>query len=312
MTLASCTAVSFWFAFFIQRHLLVVVPSLWFLIIESIGRSFVISSSSSFSPFVFDSTCFNVSNAAMTDDLRSMFDLNNNPHPIDEHYKEYHSIDVPNEHAKIKLHFRRLTKRLRHQASQTNPMEKCDQSTSTSIPNDQSSQTHHSIFSHLVLHDHRLEMFQRLIHIEEHPNGGAILIRSYYNDYLRLNSDDQPFFIQYFFNLVYGEINGRAKYAISVMHDAARYLPDLVDYFSSNYPKMIVKTSNIFNSKEVLTTTMSEYRNRLAQTYSHGTFRYGPLMSISLVGTVAGKEECGKTKTLRSIDRSNVSFFRFR
>jgi hypothetical protein len=59
---------------------------------------------------------------------------------------------------------------------------------------------------------------------------------------------------------------------------------------------MIVKTTNIFNHKEVLTTTMGEYRNRIVQTYSNGTFRYGPLMSISLVGTVTGKEECGKLK----------------
>jgi hypothetical protein len=101
-------------------------------------------------------------------------------------------------------------------------------------------------------------------------------------------------FVNYFFNLVYGEINQRAKYSIGVLHDGARYLPDLVDYFSLTYPKMIVKTTNILNSKEVLTTTMGEYRNHVVQTYSNGTFRYGPLMSISLVGTVTGKEECGK------------------
>ena len=228
-------------------------------------------------------------------DLTPMFDLNNNPHPVDEPYKEYQSIEVPNEHAKIKLHLRRLTKRSRNQASQTNEMERCEQATTTSVATDEISppKPQHSIYSHLLLHDHRVEMFQRLIHVEEHPNGGATLIRSYYNDYLRLNSDDQPFFIQYFFNLVYGEINGRAKYAISVLHDAARFLPDLIEYFSQNYPKMVVKTSNIFNSKEVLTTTMGDYRNRVQQVYSHGTFRYGPLMSISLVGRVTGKEECG-------------------
>jgi hypothetical protein len=95
--------------------------------------------------------------------------------------------------------------------------------------------------------------------------------------------------------------NQRAKYSIGVLHDGARYLPDLVDYFSLSYPKMIVKTSNIINSKEVLTTTMGEYRNHLVQTYSNGTFRYGPLMSISLVGKVTGKEECGKNRKKRTI-----------
>jgi len=139
----------------------------------------------------------------------------------------------------------------------------------------------------------RLQLFQNLIHTEEHPNGGASLIRTYYNEFLHLSNENANLFVSYFFNLVYGEINQRAKYSIGVLHDGARYLPDLVDYFSLSYPKMIVKTSNIINSKEVLTTTMGEYRNRLVQTYSNGTFRYGPLMSISLVGKVTGKEECG-------------------
>ena len=142
-------------------------------------------------------------------------------------------------------------------------------------------------------HD-RLQIFQGLIHTEEHPNGGASLIRTYYNEFLRLSHENAHLFVNYFFNLVYGEMNQRAKYSIGVLHDGARYLPDLVEYFSLTYPKMTVKTSNIINSKEVLTTTMGEYRNRLVQTYCNGTFRYGPLMSISLVGKVTGKEECGK------------------
>ncbi len=142
----------------------------------------------------------------------------------------------------------------------------------------------------------RLQLFQSLIHTEEHPNGGASLIRTYYNEFVRLSTENINLFVNYFFDLVYGEVNQRAKYSIGVLHDGARYLPDLVDYFSLTYPKMTVKTTNIFNSKEVLTTTMGEYRNRIVQTYSNGTFRYGPLMSISLVGTVTGKEECGKVE----------------
>ncbi|CAF4636622.1 unnamed protein product, partial [Rotaria magnacalcarata] len=80
-------------------------------------------------------------------------------------------------------------------------------------------------------------------HIEEHPNGGASLIRTYYNEFVRLSNEDAHLFVNYFFNLVYGEVNQRAKYSIGVLHDGARYLPDLVDYFSLNYPKMVVKTT---------------------------------------------------------------------
>ena len=140
----------------------------------------------------------------------------------------------------------------------------------------------------------RLRLFDSLIRTEEHPNGGGIIIRAYHNEFVRLSTENLQLFVNYFFDRVYGEVNQRAKCSIGVLHDGARDLPDLVDYFSLTYPKMTVKTTNILNSKEVLTTTMGEYRNRVVQTYSNGTFRYGPLMSISLVGTVTGKEECGK------------------
>ena len=140
----------------------------------------------------------------------------------------------------------------------------------------------------------RLRLFESLIRTEEHPNGGGIIIRAYHNEFVRLSTENLHLFVNYFFNCVYGEVNQRAKCSIGVLHDGARDLPDLVDYFSLTYPKMTVKTTNILNSKEVLTTTMGEYRNRVVQTYSNGTFRHGPLMSISLVGTVTGKEECGK------------------
>jgi len=183
----------------------------------------------------------------------------------------------------------------------TTSQTQCDRITSSPIQqnssNDCEQQRLSSPFRDLSLtnsNNDRLQLFQSLIHTEEHPNGGASLIRTYYNEYIRLSTENINLFVNYFFNLVYGEVNQRAKYSIGVLHDGARYLPDLVDYFSLTYPKMTVKTTNIFNSKEVLTTTMGEYRNRILQTYSNGTFRYGPLMSISLVGTVTGKEECGK------------------
>ncbi|CAF0878475.1 unnamed protein product [Didymodactylos carnosus] len=144
-------------------------------------------------------------------------------------------------------------------------------------------------------HNDLYNQFQSLVHIEEHPNGGASLIRTYYNEFSRLSEENMSLFVNYFFDLVYGENTSthRANFSIGVLHDGAKYLPDLVDYFSLQYPKMIVKTSNMTNSKEICTMTMGEYRNKIIQSYCNGTFRFGPLLHISLVGTVSGKEECG-------------------
>ena len=54
---------------------------------------------------------------------------------------------------------------------------------------------------------------------------------------------------------------------------------------------MAVKHGIIGHSRDLETTDMSAYRNKVAETYKAGTFRFGFLDNISLVGTVA--EEAG-------------------
>lgn len=71
---------------------------------------------------------------------------------------------------------------------------------------------------------------------------------------------------------------------IGIVRNAARTLPDLIDYFATNYPNMIVKSSLLLNSKEINTLRISEYQQHVRTTYVNGTFRYGPLLETSLVG----------------------------
>ena len=54
---------------------------------------------------------------------------------------------------------------------------------------------------------------------------------------------------------------------------------------------MAVKHGIIGHSRDLETTDMAAYRNKVAETYKAGTFRFGFLDNISLVGTVA--EEAG-------------------
>uniref|UniRef100_A0A8C0HYT9 Round spermatid basic protein 1 like n=1 Tax=Balaenoptera musculus TaxID=9771 RepID=A0A8C0HYT9_BALMU len=76
-------------------------------------------------------------------------------------------------------------------------------------------------------------------------------------------------------------------YVMGIVHGAATYLPDFLDYFSFNFPNSPVKME-ILGKKDIETTTMSNF---MLRTYSHGTYRAGPMRQISLVGAV--DEEVG-------------------
>lgn len=92
--------------------------------------------------------------------------------------------------------------------------------------------------------------------------------------------------------VVFGEDeNGNAHHVMGIVHNAAAYLPDLLDYMADNYPTLTVKNGVLGRSSDIETTTMVQYKDQVCKAYSNGTIRYGPLHQISLVGTV--HEEVG-------------------
>ncbi|CAG2052913.1 unnamed protein product [Timema podura] len=92
--------------------------------------------------------------------------------------------------------------------------------------------------------------------------------------------------------VVFGEDErGYAHHVMGIVHDAASYLPDLLDHMADHYPSLTVKNSVLGRNNDIETTTMAQYRNQVSKHYSNGTVRYGPLHQISLVGTV--HEEVG-------------------
>lgn len=92
--------------------------------------------------------------------------------------------------------------------------------------------------------------------------------------------------------MVFGEDeNGNAHHVMGIVHNAAAYLPDLLDYMANNYPTLTVKNGVLGRNSDIETTTMAQYKDQVCKAYSNGTIRYGPLHQISLVGTV--HEEVG-------------------
>ncbi|XP_072038776.1 uncharacterized protein [Amphiura filiformis] len=133
--------------------------------------------------------------------------------------------------------------------------------------------------------------FDRLIHIEKQANGGASVVHVYSDEIAYLKGEALERFVNYYFQIVYGESSpGVADHVMGIVHGSAAYLPDFIDYFAIKHPSTIVKTQPLGKS-DIVTTTMPQFQQDVARTYCNGTFRTGPLLQLSLVGTV--NEEVG-------------------
>ncbi|XP_014220713.1 uncharacterized protein LOC106648372 [Trichogramma pretiosum] len=134
--------------------------------------------------------------------------------------------------------------------------------------------------------------YKDFIHIETYPNGGASIVRMYQDEISVLSPEELDELAEEYFKVVFGEDeNGRAHHVMGIVHNSASYMPDLLDHMAELYPNLVVKNAVLGKKNDVETTTMQKYQEHVYSTYTNGTFRYGPLHQISVVGTV--HEETG-------------------
>ncbi|XP_060885746.1 lysine-specific demethylase RSBN1L-like [Labrus mixtus] len=133
--------------------------------------------------------------------------------------------------------------------------------------------------------------FAPYIHIENQPNGGALVAHAYTSQLSSLSAGQRQRFAQEFVTLSFSEDSSQAAhYVMGIVHGEAGYLPDFLDYFSDNFPSAPVKME-ILGKKDIETTTMANFYSQVKKTYSNGTYRAGAMRQISLVGAV--DEEVG-------------------
>ncbi|XP_039647819.1 lysine-specific demethylase RSBN1L-like [Perca fluviatilis] len=133
--------------------------------------------------------------------------------------------------------------------------------------------------------------FAPYIHIENQPNGGALVAHAYTSQLSSLSMGQRQRFAQEFVTLAFSEDSSQAAhYVMGIVHGEASYLPDFLDYFSSKFPSAPVKME-ILGKKDIETTTMVNFYSQVKKTYSNGTYRAGAMRQISLVGAV--DEEVG-------------------
>ncbi|XP_035497272.2 lysine-specific demethylase RSBN1L-like [Scophthalmus maximus] len=133
--------------------------------------------------------------------------------------------------------------------------------------------------------------FGRLIHIEQQANGGASVAHAYSEQLSGLSPAEMQRFAQEFVTLSFSEEDGQAaSFVMGIIHGAASYLPDFLDYFSYKFPNAPVKME-VLGKKDIETTTMANFHSQVKRTYSQGTYRAGAMRQVSLVGAV--DEEVG-------------------
>ncbi|KAM9824653.1 lysine-specific demethylase RSBN1L-like [Neosynchiropus ocellatus] len=158
--------------------------------------------------------------------------------------------------------------------------------------------------------------FAPYIHVEKHPNGGALVLHAFSSQLETLSEGQKQKFAEEFVSLSFSEdlaqvcsysVNGgghqlsvclcvraclcqAAHYVMGIVHGESGYLPDFLEYFSSKFPSAPVKME-ILGKKDIETTTMAQFCSQVRRTYSHGTYRAGAMRQISLVGAV--DEEVG-------------------
>nr|XP_046252772.1 lysine-specific demethylase 9 [Scatophagus argus] len=133
--------------------------------------------------------------------------------------------------------------------------------------------------------------YGRFMHEERQANGGGAVLHAYADELSCLSPAEMECFAQEFLELAFAEQpRGAASYALAVVHRAASYLPDFLDYFAFNFPNTPVKME-IMGKKDIETTTIANFHSQVSRTYCSGTYRSGPMRQISLVGAV--DEEVG-------------------
>lgn len=134
--------------------------------------------------------------------------------------------------------------------------------------------------------------YGRFFHVEVHTNGGASIVHMYQNEINSLSDSEMEELTEEFFHVVFSEDEmGFAHHVMGIVHDAASYIPDLLEHMADNYSTLTVKAGVLGRNSDIETSTLAQYYEQVAKNYSHGTFRYGPLHQISLVGKV--HEEVG-------------------
>ena len=105
--------------------------------------------------------------------------------------------------------------------------------------------------------------FGSLVHIEQQANGGASVAHAYSEQLSCLSPAEMERFAEEFVTLSFSEDEAQAaRYVMGIIHGAASYLPDFLEYFSYKFPNAPVKME-VLGKKDIETTTMANFHSQV-------------------------------------------------
>ncbi|RCN47562.1 hypothetical protein ANCCAN_06333 [Ancylostoma caninum] len=149
--------------------------------------------------------------------------------------------------------------------------------------------------------------FRKYVVVDTHPNGGASILRTDWNNIRKhFDAEERMEFAKQFIRLGLAESNGVPVFVIGVLENAASYLVDVFQYLHEKHPQLPVKVGSLTNKQLVETMPFNSYYKQVMETCHHGTFRAGPMHSVSMVG--AKQEECGDyfAELLAELEKSPI------
>uniref|UniRef100_A0A0N4X5G2 JmjC domain-containing protein n=1 Tax=Haemonchus placei TaxID=6290 RepID=A0A0N4X5G2_HAEPC len=132
-------------------------------------------------------------------------------------------------------------------------------------------------------------------------------LRTDWNNIRRnFDTEERMEFAKQFIRLGLAESNGVPVFVIGVLENAASYLVDVFQYLHEKHPHLPVKIGSLTNKQLVETMPFNTYYKQVMETCHHGTYRCGPMHSVSMVG--AKQEECGDyfAELLAELEKSPI------
>lgn len=108
--------------------------------------------------------------------------------------------------------------------------------------------------------------YGHLIQVEQYPNGGASVVHLYQHEIDALPPDEMQQLVDEFFSVCFAEDeNGYAHHVMGIVHDAARYIPDLLEHMAENYSTLTVKAGVLGRNSDIETCTMAQYNEQVCK-----------------------------------------------
>ena len=117
--------------------------------------------------------------------------------------------------------------------------------------------------------------FDKLIQVNQDPNGGAKYLLCNARDVNNLQDEGQSSFVEYFLDRVFEEDQeSNALNCMGIVRNGFESVPNLLEELRSIQPSMPIKMQSLITKNSVQTLPFTEYLNKLRASYDQGTSRY--------------------------------------